>query len=905
MNRRQKTSLIIAAVIAGILIFLRSGVGVYINAIWFTKLGYLSVYTKSLTAKWAFFLGGFLVSAVFLYINGWFALRAAPQRIVLTLDDVSISIPKLIKLQKALVALAAFFVGLIFAGAISTRWLQILAFFERQPFGATDPVFGKDIGFYVFSLPVYVLGTTWLMWLFILAFGLSAVIYFLGGSFLSRLKELRAVAKAHLSILAALTLLVLAGRFWLERFQLLYSRTGAVFGAGYADIHAKLPAYWIMVIATLVIVVGILLAITRRGWKIVVAGTALFVLMLVLAVGIYPSLVQKLVVEPNELEKEKPYIAHNIRLTRLAYGLDSVEEKGFDPSGSITYNDLLKYQSTVRNMRLWDWRPLHATYSQLQEIRLYYDFHDVDVDRYMFGNDYRQVMLSARELNYDQIPAQARTWVNLHLKYTHGYGVVMNPVNLVTEEGLPYFFIRDIPPVVTVDIELDQPAIYYGEETTEYALVKTATEEFDYPVGERNKFTTYTGSGGVKIGSFLRRLAFAYEFGSAKLILTSYITGDSRIMYHRTISERIRTVAPFLLYENDPYAVIVNGRLFWIEDGYTTSSTFPYSEPYQNKFNYIRNSVKVVVDAYNGDVSFYIADPEDPIIRAYAAIFPKLFKPLSELPDEFKHHLRYPVGLFSVQTSMYATYHMRDPQTFYNREDVWQIPREVYAGAEQPMEPYYVLMQLPGESEGEYILMLPFTPKEKDNMIAWIAARCDPPNYGQMFAYMLPKQRLVYGPRQIEARIDQDPDISRLLTLWSQRGSQVIRGNLLAIPIDSVLLYVEPVYLRAENGQLPELKRVIVAYKNRIVMRETLDLALQDAIGTTEVAAQAPREVGEAAPSGVAIAPQGTAELAAEAMQYYEEAMRRLRNGDWAGYGEQLEKLRAVLEELVKQTRSE
>ncbi len=897
MSRARTIGVLLFGGIILLIIFLRSFVDLYLDVLWFDHLGYLQVFLKRLYTRVALFGVGFLVSAVFLFLNGLLALRLAPKEIVLAVDDIRISFPTLQKIQKLLVATGSVVLGLIFGGVVTARWLDVLMYLHRQPFGVDDPIFGRDVGFYVFQYPIYMLVNTWLLWLLALALGLSGVIYFLGGSFFSRIRELRAGPKTHLSILGAAILLLVSWRFWLQRFDLLFSTSGAVFGAGYTDLHAKLPAYWILLVITAVAALAMLLASLRRGWKLVVLSAAAFIVSLILIAGVYPGLVQKFVVEPNELDKERPYIKHNIRFTRLAYDLDKIQERSFVPSGKLTLDELGKYEATIRNVRLWDWRPLHATYSQLQEIRLYYDFHDIDVDRYRLGRYYQQVMLSARELNYDQIPSQARTWVNIHLKYTHGYGLCMSPVNRVSPEGLPHFFIKDIPPKVEVDLAFLRPAIYYGEETTEYVLVRTATEEFDYPVGERNQFTSYEGSGGVPISPWLRRLAFAYKFGSSKLLLTGYLTPESRIMYRREIGERMRTIAPFLRFEGDPYPVLFQGRIVWLEDGYTTTDRFPYSERYGDSFNYIRNSVKVVVDAYNGDVSFFVAEPEDPIVRCLGEIFPGLFKPLSEMPEDLRRHLRYPVGLFYTQARLYATYHMQDPQVFYNREDVWEIPRELYAGTEQLMEPYYVVMQLPGEEEPEYILMLPFTPKQKDNMIAWLAARCDPPYYGQMVAFLLPKQQLVFGPRQIEARIDQDPDISRLLTLWSQRGSQVIRGNLLAIPIDDDLLYVEPIYLRAETGELPELKRVVVASGNRIVMRETLEDALNVVLGGK------PPEEGpgpSAAPTETVVPVGTTEELASEALRLYEEAMDRLRVGDWAGYGQRMEKLHQILQRLAE-----
>jgi uncharacterized membrane protein (UPF0182 family) len=599
---------------------------------------------------------------------------------------------------------------------------------------------------------------------------------------------------------------------------------------------------------------------------------------------------QQFDVQPNELIKERPYIEYNIDLTRRAYGLDKIEEKDFGPVADLTSEALAEAESTIKNIRLWDYRPLRDTYAQIQEIRLYYEFVDVDVDRYDLDGDYRQVTLSAREMATEQL--QSRTWVNEHLQFTHGYGLVMSPVNAVTREGLPELLIRDLPPRTAPGLEITRPEIYYGESTNNYVFVNSTLEEFDYPSGDQNVFTTYEGTGGVLLDSSLKRAAFAYRFSDVSVLLSEYITSESRVMLYRNIHDRVRQVAPFLLFDADPYLVILDGRLFWLQDAYTATDMYPYSQPYGNRFNYIRNSVKLVTDAYNGDMTFYIVDTEDPIIQAYAAIFPDLFASLEEMPEGLRVHVRYPEGLFIIQAQMNNTYHMQDPTVFYNKEDLWAVAHEMYAGNDQVMEPYYVIMSLE-EGRAEFILIQPFTPANKQNMVAWMAARSDGEHYGKLLLYKFPKQELIYGPLQIEARIDQEPAISGQLSLWHQRGSRVIRGNLLVIPIESSLLYVEPLYLQAETSQLPELKRVIVGSGEKVIMADTLTEALAGIVGAPVVTEE------EEEVEGVV----GLQELALSALEHYERAQEYLQEGDWAGYGAELEAMRRDLEDLIEATR--
>jgi uncharacterized membrane protein (UPF0182 family) len=593
----------------------------------------------------------------------------------------------------------------------------------------------------------------------------------------------------------------------------------------------------------------------------------------ILAGVAYPGLIQRYQVSPNEIVKEKPYIDFNIRYTRLAYGLDNIEEREFPAEETLTLQDLRKNEATLKNIRLWDTQPLLATYSQLQEIRTYYKFTDIDIDRYLINGEYRQVTLSPRELSAKDLPS--RIWINERLTYTHGYGAVVSPVNRVTREGLPEFWVKDIPPAASTDLRISRPQLYFSELATDYVFVKTQAKEFDYPAGDQNVYTTYEGQGGIPLGSFWRKTLFAARLGDLKLLLSNDLTPGSRVLLYRNIRERVQRIAPFFRYDDDPYMVISTaGRIVWLLDGYTVSDRFPYSAPTRGLGNYVRNAVKVTVDAYDGTVHFYVADPADPLIRTTARIFPGLLQPLDAMPADLRAHIRYPEGLFRVQAGMYAVYHMRDTQVFYNKEDLWSIPVRHGAGPDRPMEPYYLILRLPGEPKEEFVLLIPFNPSKKDNLSAWLAARSDPPHYGKLVVYNFPKQKLIYGPRQIEARIDQDSFISQQLSLWNQRGSQVIRGNLLVIPIERSLVYVEPLYIAAEKGQLPELKRVIVGFGDRIAMAETLEDAMARVFGGPAASAGA-----EAAP-GPSVRPEGSVktllDAAASALTRANEELRRL-----------------------------
>ena len=894
-------------VIAGMLAASGGLVHLLTEVWWFDAVGFVEVFWTRLTWQVLLWLATFALYALFLWGNYRLAMRLTRTHSFHFLEGNGWRIP--VPRISTYIAIAVIFpIALSAATTSISAWETVLKCLNPSDFGVADPVYRHDIGFYIFKLPLYEGVQTWLLALVVLGLVLSAMVYGLKGAITPKenwKNILTGKVKVHLSLLLAVGALLIAIGFWLERYELLYSPEGAVFGAGYTDVHARLSAYWAMTFITLALAGLFILAIWRRGFALPIYGMGLYLVVFILVSGIYPWFQQLFIVEPNELDKERPYVAYNIDYTRNAYGLEQVQREHYPAKDHLNRQILQENQATVRNIRLWDYRPLLSTYHQLQEIRLYYRFGDVDVDRYTLDGDYRQVMLAARELAYSQVPSEAQTWVNQRLKYTHGYGLVMSPVNQVTPQGLPDLFIKDIPPVSNVDLQVTKPAIYYGEATHHYIFTGTKTEEFDYPKGGENAFTLYAGEGGVPIPSFWHRLAYAYDLGSLKILISNYFTPDSRIHYYRQIRQRVQHVAPFLRFDRNPYITVINGKLQWIVDAYTVSERYPYSEPVsqsnnarvilkgniaqilRGNGNYIRNSVKVVVDAFNGDMRFFVVDPNDPLLATYRKIFPDLFESGETIPPETRAHFRYPIDLFKIQAQMYLAYHMRNPEEFYNREDLWSFPTEVYEENEQLMEPYYVIMRLPKEAREEFILILPFTPANKDNMIAWMAARSDGENYGKLLLYEFPKQELIYGPHQVEARIDQNPEISEQLTLWSQKGSRVIRGDLLVIPIQESLLYVEPVYLRAEQGELPELKRIIVAYGDQTVMAVSLEDALATIFGHK--------------PPPEALPDTETRDLAAlieSAQQTYQQSQNALEQRDWTRYGQAQQELENLLQQL-------
>ncbi|MGE5620393.1 MAG: UPF0182 family protein [Sphingomonadaceae bacterium] len=942
--RRQ---IVLIGIIASLFLIVEvagGAVGLYTDWLWFSSLGFQSIFVTVLQAKVLAFVAGaaaFLLPAL-VSVSVARAIMAKHHTVSIREDGGIAYIVQLGQdVPRRIVAIGASLLAVVASVAMgmsaASQWETALKFLNSRPFGYSDPLFNQDVGFYFFNLPFFRFLQGWAFSSLVVILFLTAAVYMVSlyegrigldpGVF-----SANRGAKLHLMLLAALLALVIAAAHRLQIYDLVLSGRGITFGAGYADVTARQMALWMM-LGIMVITAALFVASAfRRGFALPLWGVGLWLGAAVLLGNVYPMVVQKLQVEPSELEKERPYIEAAIKMTRQAFGLDSIQEQDFKAEDSVTLEEIIANPDTVTNIRLWDHRPLRETYNQIQAIRLYYDFHDVDIDRYTIDGRYRQVMLSARELSPDKLASQAQTWVTRRLQFTHGYGFAMSPVNEIIGEGLPNLLVKDLPPQGV--IKLDKPQIYYGEVTSGYVIVKTTAEEFDYAKGDENVYGSYEGEGGVQLDSFFKRLAYALYFRDGNILFTGYLTPESRVLYFRGIQERVRKVAPFLMLDNDPYLVAADGQLFWIQDAYTYGNDYPYAARYQERvvveaaarpgaqptqqvrvgreFNYIRNSVKVVISAYDGSMRFYLADQNDPLAASYASIFPALFTPMEEMPESLRAHVRYPEDLFKAQAEIYRTFHMQDPQVFYNREDLWSIPSELFGDNRQPVEPYYLIMKLPGEPKEEFLQLLPFSPSNKDNMIAWLAARSDGANYGKLIVYKYPKDKLIYGPMQLEGRINQDPTISAQFTLWGQRGSQVTRGNLLVVPVGQANLYVEPVYLQAERGSIPELKRVIASTGNRVVMEPTLGEALnklydgklallpsgqlaQAAATPGQAAAPAQQSGAPASPSTPAL---NLAELIKSAQDHYSRAQERLRAGDWAGFGEELKMLEEDLKAL-------
>jgi uncharacterized membrane protein (UPF0182 family) len=867
---------------------------------WFREIGYEIVFTRELTTRLVLFLAAGGVTAGVLYLN----LRAAqrglvPDPVVLRFGPTA---PRL-DLTAALRRLSlpvSLVVGLLAGLAAIPAWdLALLAIYGTK-FGIADPVFSRDIGFYVFTLPGLSAAIGLLTTLAVLCLLLLIPLYWLRGDVLLGPRGLRIepTAGLHLAIVLAALFLLTCLRLWeVEIPNLLYSTTGPLVGASYTDLHARLPALRITAVLALLVAVAVLIGGLRRQpalYGLLAVGGYLVVAFV--GRGLVPLAMQSFVVAPTELTRETPYLRNHIVATRQAWGLDSVETRELGGEAELTLADIRANAPTIENVRLWDRDPLLLTFGQLQEIRTYYDFVSVDDDRYWVDGKYRQVLLSPRELNAASLPT--RTFINEHLTFTHGMGLTLGPVNQVTSEGLPVLFIKDLPPVSTVSLRVTRPQIYYGELANQYVFVGTRQREFDHPAGETNVYAEYRGTGGVRVGNLVRRLLLAGRFGSSKILLSQDITNDSRVLYYRHIVARAHRALPFLRFDRDPYLVIAaDGTLKWILDAYTSSDGYPYAQRLRDGTTYMRNSVKLVIDAYDGSLKAYLSAPADPLIRTWARIFPGIFLPLDSMPADLRAHLRYPDEIYRIQTSLYTTYHMDAPEDFYHREDQWQIPTVAESTGAVPFM-RHIIMRLPEESKAEYIYMVPFTPRGKDNLAAWMVARNDGDVYGKLRVYRVSRQSLVYGPEQIENRINQDTEISRQISLWDQRGSKVIRGDLLVIPIEESLLYVQPLYLQAEGGRIPELKRVVVAYQNRVVMQETLDGSLTELFGGSS------RPRNQPAPpvaTAAAVADTSLRALAAEAGRRYQAALQAQRELDWARYGEEMRRLGELLDRLARE----
>jgi len=871
-------------------------VEMYFDWLWFGELGKTILFTTALYAKGFIFAVVLALVFLFLYLNLWIAHRGPGAiKIGIPTPDGRITAYTFerVTVQRVL-GLLSLLAGFLLALRAAAQWESIWKWRNQVDFGIQDPIFGRDISFYFFTLPLLEdLVRFGLLLCFLAALG-ALLLYYFKGAFSLRMVLLskRSRAISHVSSIAGFFFLLLAANAYLGRFGLLFSDHQLITGAGYADLNARLPVMTILIVTALA---GAALWFfnafaSKFRWAVLAAGLYLAVF---LGGSIYPALLQNFVVAPNELSREGPQIEHNIKATLHAYDLDDVQERNLSGDKALTPQDIQANSATIQSIRLWDHGPLLDAFSQIQEIRTYYNFVSVDNDRYLVRSVPQQMMLSPREL--DSANLQEKNWINEHLAFTHGYGLTLGPVNRVTTEGLPVLEVKDIPPKSTEPVfKITRPEIYYGEATKGYAIVRTSYAEFDYPAGEQNVSATYQGTGGVPIQSFFRKLLFAFYFRDVNIVLSPMLKPESRFLYYRDLKSRFSRLVPFLLLDQDPYMVISEGKLFWVQDAYTSSDRYPYSTPTADIGNYVRNSVKLVMDAYNGSIDMYVADPDDPLIKVYQRIFPGVFLPLSAMPADLRAHIRYPEDIFRIQTYIYSVYHMNKPQIFYNKEDLWEIPSIAASGSQQTMSPYYTIMRLPQEKQEEFILMLPFTPIRKPNLSAWMVARSDGNNYGQLVVYRFPKQKLVYGPSQIVARINQDADISRQLSLWDQRGSQVIYGTLLVIPIEEALLYVRPLYLRGESAKIPELKRVIVAYENKIAMEQTLEAALER-IFHEGAAPQTATE--EAAPQR---SPGVSSTLIRQAAEAYDRAVQAQRQGDWTTYGEELKKLGSLLQQLQK-----
>ena len=887
-------------IVAAVLIIILAGAAAsYVQkGLWMQQLHYAGIFWGLLSVRWTMLCAAFIIAFLYLWINLRLTVRhgaalhaggRGDTSAQMSGDPAARIIPEVSPqlLGSGIVALSAG-VALFFAFSFYAHWDTYLRFRYGGSFGVTDPLYGVDVGFYVFHLPFFELLQSSLVVLAVLTLGIVLLGYGYFGLLCmrgSRTIRISGKAISHVSTLLLLLVADWGAGFYLDHYRLVFSTLGVVYGAGYTADHVTRIDLWIMVAVSVLACAMLVLNIFRPRIRALMVGFACYVVLYFALIPLLPFAFQRIIVQPSELALETPYLKHYIDFTRKAYQLGAIQETSYPAMADLTPAVLGRNLDTIQNIRLWDSRPLLQTYQQTQAIRLYYQFYNVAVDRYHLADGYHQVMLASRELS-PELPVKAQTWVNQYLQFTHGYGLVMSFVSKAVGGGFPQYLLENVPAESAYGLNVAQPAIYYGESMSGYRIVASGVKEFDYPKGNDNVYTSYSGTGGIPIDSLWRKILFAWTQKDVNILLTSYLKPESRIQIWRTVQERVAQVAPFLRLDSDPYPVLSAGRLYWIQDAYTVSDQFPYANPHTTGFrtdlNYIRNSVKVVLDMYDGTVRFYVMDPKDPILAVYRRAFPGVFQDLDHLSADLKAHLRYPEDLFAIQADEYKTFHMTDPQVFYNREDLWVSPNETYAGASHAMEPYYILAKLPGSERLEYLLMTPFTPQNRDNMIAWLAARCDFPRYGKILFYQLPKEKLVYGPNQIEAMISQNTTISQQLTLWDQRGSRVIRGKLIVTPIENAFLYIVPVYLQAEGTNFPQLKRVIAVAADKVVMEPTLDQALNDLFGT-----QAP-QVGasRAHPSDSALQ---SALIRARAQ--LEAAQKAMQQGHWANFGSAMEEL--------------
>lgn len=928
--RRRRWRFWLLAAVVLVFIALSRSLSIYLSALWFGSLGYSDVYWYILKLKVGLFLVFLFLTALILragfsIFERIFSVHAlAPRTIIINNQPVQFAPGRYLRpLAWGIALIFALFSGL----SMKNKWLEFAAYLHRTPTALADPIFQKPVEFYFFSLPVLDAISSWLVMLTFVLF-CAALIYSLLSipqTLLKKAGSVSATSFAATSAALAAFLVAFAWRVYLSRFPYLWADHQIFSGVTYTEANYLLPALTLVALALVVsALICLVNAFTKRGLRLLVIAVALPALVYVIGVVIVPTYVNGFIVKPNELGRETPYIEHNIAWTRRGFGLEQIELREFEPEPSIEALNLNANRSTLENIRLWDWRALQDTLKQVQTIRTYYDFLDVDVDRYSLGNQTRQVMLAARELDVEKLPESSRNWINEKLIYTHGYGVTMNTANGFTPEGMPRFVLSDMPIKSSApELTVKRPQIYFGQKTDTDVYVNTAQKEFDFPQGESNTYTTYEGTGGIQIGGPFRRILLAWTLNDlSKLPFSDDITSTSRVLINRNIREIVNGLAPFLIYDNDPYMVVSkDGRLFWMLDAFTEAASFPYSRHHavgNDTVNYIRNSVKVVIDAYNGSADFYVFDSQDPIIATYRAVFPTLFKDASAMPEDLRSHVRYPETLIRIQAEVYGLYHTQSAKVFFQREDVWSVASQLGIDEQnkkqaQPIDPYYVLMQLPGEAEPtEFALILPFTPSNRNNMIGWMAGRSDGANYGKLLVYNFPESRLIEGPLQIEARIDQDAQLSAQFSLWNQQGSRVLRGHLLVIPIGRSLLYVEPVYLQAQRSPMPELRLVVLAIQERVAYGKSFDEALASLVGDSAKPAAPPAETGTAekppteqlqpTASPSPSQPANTQQLILKAIQEFEEYQRLTAQGKLAEAGQKLEQHKRTLEELRRST---
>ncbi len=916
MSMAKSVILTIIIVIALVIIAGPIIVNLTADWLWFDSLGLTEIFSTILLTRLAVGLGIGLVTFGVLYLNAYLAYRfTRDEPIVLKPGESPGRQPDVSAVIVRLLLPVTLFIGIMTGLVASAQWQTVQEFLHGVSFGTTDPLYGRDLSYYFFTLPFIRMLLGFAFWMTIISFIAAAFQYLVRGVLRIRNRQVQTArhAKRHLSILLAVFFLLIAGSLYFNSMpNLLYSNTGPFTGASYTDVHASLPVLWGLLVIALLIAVVLIINLFRRVKRIVPILIGLYIIVGIVGGVGYPVFVQRLIVLPNELDKETPYIERNIAATQQAFGLDQVTRRELAAEDiELTSQDIADNQLTIKNVRLWDRTPLLDTFGQIQEIRTYYDFVSIDNDRYTINDEYRQTMLSPRELNTASLPSA--TFINERLVFTHGYGIALGPVNEVTPEGLPLLFVQDLPPKSSTEsVSVERPEIYFGELVSDYVFVQTNAEEFNYPSGDENVFTTYQGEGGVAVDSLLKKALFAADLQSLKILLSGDITNDSKVLLHRNITDRVKKALPFLEYDGDPYMIITeNGELKWMYDAYTTSNAYPYAESVISlatdvtrtpgsispRLNYIRNSVKVVIDAYTGAMDAYVADPDDPLIQTYQNIFPDTLVSMDAMAADIRAHVRYPEDIYRYQTAIYGTYHMEQSQIFYNKEDKWEIP-QIGQDRKDPMM-RHMIMKLPDEDQEEFILMLPFTPRNKDNLAAWMVARSDGEHYGELVVYRFPKQKLVFGPKQIANRINQDADISQQVSLWDQRGSSVNFGNLLVIPIEEALIYVQPLYLRADQGTIPELKRVIVAYENQIGMAKTLDQALAVIFSGADEPAVDPIVDGPTEPEQDTDEPAQTqADLISEANTRYQNALDAQRRGNWTTYGQEIEALGNILDQL-------